>query len=256
MYKSFLFSLYPVLAIIILIFILIWLFKLKINFSLLNRQKYNLGLSFFLFVAACFPYWIIGLIPSFSDWSSRHLLLTIFGVSLFFTAVVFCFHSKFRIWVFSFLLSVFIYLNVYNYFEFYLDWQKQKQLVSLFKSNEVIKKSNLFFITDYTDNALDRNYRYYEWNGLLFYSFLNESKFGINADDYLVNDVEKYLLTENPDLVSFDSVFFLEQSKARDFSLNKQIVPAEIVISYKKRVPFLSEGFSFFPQYSIKVTSK
>jgi hypothetical protein len=209
-----------------------------------------------LFIAACFPYWIIGLVPDFNDWSSRHLLLTTLGSSFFISSIIFCFQANFRILIFSLVISCFIFLNIKNYIEFYLDWDKQKQLVSLFKNNNQIKKSNLFFVTDYTDNALDRKYRYYEWNGLLYSSFLNESKFGINSDDYLVEDVDKYLLTANPDLISFDSVFFLEHSKARDFLFNSQIVPADIVISYQKRVSLFSDRFSLLPKYSVKVTAK
>ena len=244
---SFFSTFYSYLAIIFIIVCVFYVFGINFKLPFIREQRKNLFLGFFLILLACFPYWIIGLAPTFYEWSSRHLLLVPLGVSLLVSAFIFSTHVRIRKYLFTVVVAISIFINLKTYIEFYLDWDKQNQLVLLFHNDSNIKNRNLFFITDNTINAIERKYRYYEWNGLFSRSFLDESRFGLDKNDYLVDNVYKYLNKENSDLSGFDSFFNLKHSKAKQFIENREVLPTQIQINYKKRV----NGFPILPKYSI-----
>lgn len=139
-------------------------------------------LGFVAFVLAGFPYWILGYVPTFSEWTSRHQLLLPLGCSLLLLAFLAAINIHLRPVLLSIILSLSMILNLGTYKDFYFDWQKQKALITLMAENQLIRNADLVVFDDRARslNAINRTYRNYEWNGLLANSFDDETRFGIN----------------------------------------------------------------------------
>ena len=82
--------------------------------------------------------------------------------------------------------------NIETYKNFYFDWQKQLQLITLISKSKDIENSQIIVFDDYTrnENAIDRVLRAYEWNGILATAFGNEKRLGLSVEDYkkLISD--------------------------------------------------------------------
>lgn len=157
---------------------------ISIKLGLDGKAIYGLYLGLVIFCFGGFPYWILGHVPTFTEWTSRHQLLLPLGSSIIVVMFLFLIEKENRIISVSLLLALCITLNIGTYKDFYLDWQKQKELIELFKSSEKIKNGQLIVFEDNTlsKNAISRIYRSYEWNGLMATAFGNELRLGINSD--------------------------------------------------------------------------
>ncbi len=86
-----------------------------------------IAIGVFAFVLGAFPYWILGYVPTFNEWGSRHQLLLPLGFSLAFVGTtLFCFPNFLAKWIFSLALGFSLWINVTNYVKLFVDWQKQK----------------------------------------------------------------------------------------------------------------------------------
>jgi hypothetical protein len=143
------------------------------------------------------PYWLLGHVPTFFEWTSRHQLLMPFGVAFIITSLANLLSS---LWQRGFLLALVaasISINLSNYRDFYFDWQKQKSIIDQLSKLEPAKNASLLVFDDKTKNAIYRTYRTYEWNGLINQAFPEEyNRFGINKwefEDYKKGAMDKGL---------------------------------------------------------------
>jgi hypothetical protein len=254
MFKDSILTFYPLISTILILFSLCYLFGIKKSIKINFKNKIFITVSVVIIIIGCFPYWILGLVPTFTEWSNRHQLLLPLGFSIFISIVLLSFFDTNRKLIFYLIISICIFINLKNYVEFYLDWNKQNQLVQVIKSNPVIKENNYFIIRDNTSNAIDRKYRYYEWNGLFYRSFGDESRLGINEKDFLTKEVSKQLLNENPNFASIDSLLHYNQSRCTAFGKSERIKFAKIEINYQDKQSILIGSISFLPKYELKVT--
>ncbi|MCI8210395.1 hypothetical protein AUC61_12685 [Pseudomonas sp. S25] len=150
-----------------------------INFTVL------FGTGFLALVLGGIPYWILGYIPTFLEWTSRHQLLMPLGVALIMTALLTCATERVQRLLISLILSACISYGVVGYVGFYVDWQKQKIILSQFKHDPLVARASFVIIDDQTKqyNAIHRNYRFYEWNGMLTHSLGDESRFAVEVGD-------------------------------------------------------------------------
>ena len=209
-----------------------------IVFKLLNKYKYFgdgiipkktknilfiLGLS--LTILAVFPYWVLGHVPMFYDWKSRHQILMPLGSSLIISAIVLQFRFSSRRIIFSLFLSLFIILNINNYIALNYDWNKQTQLVKLISDNKVINNSDLIVFEDltYKQNAFSRKYTFYEWNSLLKEAFNDEKRLGINKDNN-IKDLDFIAGLESSNCKEF--------YKMNDFSMKSKLKTTLVKIDY------------------------
>lgn len=160
--------------------------KSKNEINRMNAKHISFYVILLALVLAWFPYGILGYSPQFFDWNSRHQLLLMFPISFLFLNV-FLWIKKYRIIILSFVVSISMYINIGNYIDLLLDWNKQKQIVALLASTDKIEKGAVVIFSDQTKeiNALSRTYRFYEWNGIMKYTYGDESRFGINNDEYV-----------------------------------------------------------------------
>lgn len=147
-------------------------------------------LGLLMFVLGAFPYWILGLLPTFDEWSSRHQLLMPLGSALIIVALFSFGNLSKKAGIISTVVGVSLAYSVSSYVSLFADWQKQQQLIALFSANEEIKRAELILIDDNATkfNALNRHYRFYEWNGMLEMAFGAEGRFAIASTEY-----ERYL---------------------------------------------------------------
>lgn len=136
-------------------------------------------------ILGLFPYWILGHVPTFSEWTSRHQLLMPLGASIMLVVLASSFSQRSTFALLSFLVAVSLTINWKNYYSLYFDWKKQKELIGFMSQSEAVKSANLVVFQDLSSNALNRSYRFYEWNGLLKVALPDdERKFGINLSEY------------------------------------------------------------------------
>lgn len=157
--------------------------------------KYDLklfSLGFILFFVAVFPYNAVGLMPNLCDWNSRFQLLVplgasftlYYGIRLFLKRIGCCFQA--HLFLYSLIIAVFISLNFLTYLNYQKDWFKQLSLIENFRTSCIMKDNTTFIFDDQaTDmNAQGRDYRSYEYAGLMKFAFKDETRFGIDLDLY------------------------------------------------------------------------
>ncbi len=173
------------------------------------------------------PYWILGHLPSFVGWTSRHQLLLPLGAALAISALVITLKRDSKVLLVSIFLAISVNLNINTYMDLYFDWQKQRALIVLFAEEELIRNADLVVFDDraLSLNAIGRIYASYEWNGLLATAFGNELRFGINA-----SELESF---ENGNVFTR---YFTEGSKYRAgaFAPGKSLKTVLVVINRNK----------------------
>jgi hypothetical protein len=158
-----------------------------------RRRVFQFLLGSAMLVCACFPYWSVGLVPTFWDWDSRHQLLMPFGAGILIFSVIAGTYSRVRKALFTAVICVSISATASNYFSFKADWQKQAGIVSAISTSENAAKCSLFIFFDSTDNAIRRGFRFYEWGGLLSKAIpAKYDRFGINHYEYPSFNEGKY----------------------------------------------------------------
>lgn len=143
-----------------------------------------------------FPYWILGHVPTFLEWTSRHQLLMPLGAALIFSSAI-MYANGIRIALLAIVVSACLSYGVEGYFKFYNDWQKQLFLIEKFKHDPAISKANFVILEDRTKelNAIERSYRGYEINGMLMRAVGDERRFSAepeNVIQYAKGDFDKY----------------------------------------------------------------
>lgn len=179
----------------LLIYTIIFSFVIYTLITHIKFLKFNMGnwkssnfifVGFFAILLALLPYVILGLAPTFQEWSSRHQLLLPLGTSFLLVGILSFFGSQLRLFLLIFIVNTSITINVANYVALYQDWNKQKALIMLFKDNEEIKNAGIVGFIDETKslNAINRTYRIYEWNGLMKAAFGDEKRFGVEGEGF------------------------------------------------------------------------
>ena len=191
------------------------------NYKLPFTKKQVFIFGVFSTILVLFPYWIIGHTPTFTDWNSRHQLLMPFGMSLIFFSI---YHFlNFKKWFLISVISISISININFYFDLFKDWNKQMELASNFEIRSEEYADKILIIKDYTDNALERTFRSYEWEGLLNLKNNNTIAF----DSHVYNEKFIKLISEKfPEYknneIKFISINYKEQE--RESKLWKRII--------------------------------
>ena len=151
-----------------------------------NSSRYYIVFGALIFLLGAFPYWILGHSPVFTDWGSRHQLLLPLGFSLTLVGLLPLFHAYSIRYLIALIISLCLTSNIKLYSDYYFDWQKQKQLISLLSLNSDIRAADIIIFNDLTAsvNAVSRIYRAYEWNGLMAQAFGDEKRMGFDLSDY------------------------------------------------------------------------
>ena len=194
-------------------------------------------LGFIAFISGVFPYWILNYSPSFDGWLSRHQLLMPLGVAILIVSILLNFNMEGRRVLLSLFVSIFLIINISNYFALISDNIKQYQIVEILKNKIDIQDSDFIIFDDKTKNALNRKYRFYEWNGLLQKAYPEDSKIGLNksetrnelnfiADIFKANFQKHYGITSNclPDEIKISKLKIIYSPSPSPISAIKNIL--------------------------------
>lgn len=137
------------------------------------------------FSLAIIPYVAVGKVPDGSSWGARHQLLVPLGFSLIIYSIL-SIASRFlssnrrvKYFAMSAILVIFAFRTNAAYFQYQVDWYKQRAMIENFRGSPIVRDNTTFAIRD---NAKDldlfggRYYRMYEWTGLFTYAFENQSR--------------------------------------------------------------------------------
>lgn len=205
-----------------------------------------LVLGIFAIFLAGFPYWILEDAPTFNGWGSRHQLLFPLGISLALVAILNGLGTYAKNIGMAIIVAASLSCGITNYLSFFVDWNKQTELIKLFSENAKIKNSGLIIIEDKTKylNAINRNYRFYEWNGLLERAYGNQGHFSLEPKDvsgYLNGELDK---------------FFSAHYKAEFYERNNIMPIAFVEIKQVRDRNKIGRPFAtLFPKFSLAVSS-
>lgn len=144
---------------------------------------------------ALFPYLLLGIVPTFTDWTSRHQILMPLGISLMIVGLAGYLSSSGSSAFARLVISASLAWNVSAYYGLYIDNQKQQDLIAFLRASSQVRNASLVVFDDQAENAIDRNYRFYEWTGLLKKAFGDESRFAVspsNLATYRDGGFDKY----------------------------------------------------------------
>jgi hypothetical protein len=201
-----------------------------------------------IFALGALPYLILGHVPTFSEWTSRHQLLLPLGTSVILLVVCSYFKNIFKfgllhLGLLSMVVGASLAIDVSKNKDFFIDWQKQQQLVQLFSMDSAIKEGALIVLDDQViyKNAIERVYRFYEWNGMMELAFGNQNRFGIDR-----SQLPSFLAGE------FKSASFTSRYKAGSFDPVSNTPPVLVKISLiEPSNPKEKLIYKLFPQFSI-----
>lgn len=187
-------------------------------------------------VASLFPYWILGHVPTFSSFSSRHQLLLLISTPLFIIFFLnFVKKKYFKISVIL-IVSLSLSINFQIYSAYNIEYLKQKKLITYLSDNKnLFYNNNAIVMNDKIKNTIiaysNNNNQVYN-NGIFKRVFNNEKYFVIN-----INEIDDY--TEGKLDYKFDGYHLASQHK-RQHNNNIIILTIEsegrlkIVINQKK----------------------
>ena len=169
---------------------------------------------------ALFPYLAVGKIPSSWDWDSRHARLVPLGVGLILWGggrlIEKLMGINFRTFLFAYciLLSVMISGNLQRYCDYWLDWYKAVSLAEEFRLSSEMKNGTSFLFQDECRNwnAVQREYRFYEYSALMNMAFGDDSRFGTEEERWKGLDrIIKSLsgLRTNPSNIDYTKAYFV-----------------------------------------------
>lgn len=143
------------------------------------------------------PYWVLGLVPTFVEWTSRHQLLLPLGGALLITAALDLMKNRSRPLGYAVALGCCMAYGTETYYRFAIDWTKQTMLMKQLALEKEVETASLIIVNDETenDNALGRNFRFYEWNGMLAETFGDQRRFVVRPeelDSYLKGARDKF----------------------------------------------------------------
>jgi hypothetical protein len=201
----------------LLISIIVWgCFYKDARRELGEKQK----LLFFGFVCiflAIAPYWIVGKPLYVREWESRNYILLPLGLSMIIflliktLALSINYKAGYYVAVFT-ILSCITLVTSHKNIEFFRDWQKQQVLLDWFGDNIIANEPTLIIVNDNTENlnAMQRDYRFYEWIGMLKFKD-KKSSFLIGSREFYS---ERVLLTEGSRLIKLtnDTEYFFKVS--------------------------------------------
>ena len=124
----------------------------------------------------------------------------------------------------SLVIAIFINTNISNYLRFNIDWFKQLSLINQIKLNDKIKSHDKIIFSDKTRhlNGLNRETRFFEFNGMFKESFNDQSRLGISRSRLSPNFPKEFL--EFKKLPEYN---FVDFKNINDDILKVQIIPGK-----------------------------
>jgi hypothetical protein len=158
----------------------------------ISRKKIQININFLIviisIVGSLFPYWIVGHIPTFTGYSSRHQLLLLISMPLFIFYLLNFFNKKYRKLSITLILTLSFSINFKIYSDYYINYLQQKQLIEyIIKNKNSFSDNNVIIINNKIKSstvtyANSNNYIYN--NGIFKRALKNEKNFVIDINEF------------------------------------------------------------------------
>ncbi len=187
---------------VLFLLIPVWLMSRRLSLTLDRKLPFSFalfGIGAVALVLAMFPYLIVGHIPTFWEWTSRHQLLMPLGIALLMAGFLGVLPNAIRTVAFCILISLCAAANLAHYVSVWKDANKQEKLLVEMKKLPNPVEITLYLFDDKTPNALRRHYRQYEWTGMLKRIHGDETRFGIGiqeAPNYARGEYDKLFVAQ------------------------------------------------------------
>lgn len=189
-------------------------------------------LGLFIVFISSFPYYMAEKPPGLMDWDSRHQQLLPLGVSLAIYGLVRLLRvrSVVESLLLSFILAAMISQNLFVYLAFQADAYKQASLIANIRANETIRQKDIFVFVDKVPNlnANSRDYRYYEYNGIMKLAFGQSSRIAFDKHTREFKDLEK--------LIPYKQYNMDQYAGGAHPSIKIYILPGDVRINNSKEV--------------------
>jgi len=157
-----------------------------------NKNNLNILIVITGIIGSLFPYWVVGHVPSFVSYTSRHQLLLLISMPLF---IFFLFNSlknkNIKISI-TLIIALSLSINFKIYSDYYIEYLKQKKFITYIGNNkDLFSNNNVIIMNDKIKNATVTypNNNNSAYNNGIFKSILNNEKnFVIN-----INEVNDYI---------------------------------------------------------------
>ncbi|CAN5522076.1 hypothetical protein BH10ACT7_BH10ACT7_11410 [soil metagenome] len=146
-----------------------------------------LAVGLLVLVLAMLPYLVVGKLPTFADWETRHQLLMPFGVALIIVAAVRAISLLGRpLWARAFAGVVVVAMlgtSMFVSLTLVADWHRQMQVSAALAESDIVRDSSMVVYVD-TVRGLsydNRGYAFYEFNGWLITAFGDQKRLGVEV---------------------------------------------------------------------------
>jgi len=170
------------------VFMLVFLFSRKYKIEYTSDNKPLLFIGLYLFIAGVFAYLMVGLLPLFDSYNSRHQILLRFGSTfLIFYLINLISSDILKKLIVSTILALFIIFTINYQLQFQKSWFKQMALEKAFKQEKLLSEGVNFLVVDntadYNEFSYKEPYRFYCYTGILYKAFGTQTRFAIDSKE-------------------------------------------------------------------------
>ena len=152
----------------------------------------SLILGSILFLIGLAPYLLVGKMPSFEGYETRHQLLLPYGLGILIFVIISLLSRTPRIQTITFLvmITVFVSTNISYNLQYLKGWLKQESIVLNLKNNLTIIEHKTFIVFDKSEeiNATERDFAFYNLNGLAKKAFGEETRLFCEYEEFKRNE--------------------------------------------------------------------
>ena len=172
-------------------FILKYFYSFLKNSTVKKKSNFNIAVVITGIIGSLFPYWIVGHIPTFVAYSSRHQLLLLISMPFFIIYLLNFLKNKYQKLILLLVLTLCLSINFKIYFDYYIDYLKQKKLIEyIIKNKNLFSDNNLIIMNDKIRSSTviyGNNNNHIYSNAVFKRALQNEKNFVIE-----INELEDY----------------------------------------------------------------
>jgi hypothetical protein len=235
---------------ILIAFLLIYLLK-KHKLEKITKNNLFLYIGLYFFVFGAIPYLLVGLLPSFENYSSRQQILLKFGVANIFLYLVYLIRSpKAQIFILSSILSLFMVSTISYQVQYQKSWFKQLAIEKLIVEEKLLTEGVNFMIIDNTKNYNEYqiDYAFYCYTGIFLKAYGTQTRFAIDS---------RQLLTNTDNLEDFVNHSFFNMKDCKNistFKYNLTINPGMLKLSNKQCIKMLYQYYFNKTKFDLSIS--
>ncbi|MEO5921592.1 MAG: hypothetical protein ABIQ01_10680 [Pseudolysinimonas sp.] len=144
-----------------------------------------LAVGILTFAVGTLPYLLVGKIPAFVGWDSRHQLLMPFGIAVLlyggYRALAIAGRPRLGRVILGVVVAVATIATIGATLHLVADWRKQSQIIAALATEPLVQQAGTVIFVDRSAelNFSAREYSWYEYNGWMLTAFGDETRIGV-----------------------------------------------------------------------------